>query len=87
MAKKKALYSQTPAVPAKKIAGTNPVGLVLIGLHGPGMVPEKGGMTRGLVPKNKFHQPKPHGFNHSIRQRSGHLRLSGHEGAHRVGKK
>lgn len=28
-----------------------------------------------------------HGFNHGVQKRDGHMRLSGHAGAHRIGKK
>ncbi len=72
MAKRKQLYSQKPAVSAKRVAGTNPVGKVSIGSGTPGMVPEKAGYSKGLSPKKDFHQPKPHGINRTIRSKKGH---------------
>ena len=66
---KKSSYAQIPAVPAKKVAGTNPVGKVAVGSGKPGIVPEKAGFSRGLTPKNEFKQPKPHGFSNKIKHR------------------
>lgn len=50
MAKKEGFYRQTPAVPEKKIAGTNPIGMVIIGVRRPSTVPEGGGKSRGFGP-------------------------------------
>lgn len=67
---KKSPYSQTPAVPAKKIAGTNPMGKVLVGSGMPGMVPRHTGPTsRGITPKNEFKQPKSHGFSQKLKRK------------------
>ncbi len=67
--KRKTSYSQLPSVPKKKIAGTNPAGSVAVGSGKPGVVPEKAGISRGLMPKNEFKQPKPHGFSGKIKHK------------------
>ena len=84
---KKSPYSQTPAVSAKKVAGTNPVGMVFIGSGMPGMVPKSTNYSRGIMPKNEFSQPKSHGFGYKLKHRKGHHRMSGNSNAHQVGKK
>ena len=84
---KKAPYTQGPVVPAKKTAGTNPVGIILVGSGMPGPVPKLTNYSRGIIPKNEFSQPAPHGFGYKIKHRKGHHRLSGNSNAHQVGKK
>jgi hypothetical protein len=82
MAKRDKFYSQTPVAPAKKIAETNPFGGPGIGAGKPATVPKTPGtMSTGLgsEPKHTFrHHLRPH-------RQKGHLRLSGHPGAHMVG--
>ncbi len=83
MPKKDNFYSQTPVVSAKKLAGTNPVGSVAIGGGKSPTVPAKAGsMSQGLgsEPKHFFrHHLRPH-------RQKGYLRVSGHPGAHQLGK-
>ncbi len=83
MKEKKKFYSQTPAVPAKTIAGTNPFGGPDIGAGTPATVPK----TPGTMSQGLGHEPK-HYFRHHLRphrQKGPHLRMSGHPGAHMIG--
>lgn len=75
-------YVQTPAVPKKRIAGTNPMGSVGVGSYVAPTAPAKApGRLRGTGPA------APHGYGHTFKQRLGHLRFSGRTGAVRIGKK
>ena len=89
MASKKGFYPKTLQVPAKKIAGTNPVGSqAVVGGLTPPMVPSKPGVAHGLGPITKpMRQPKLHGEGgvHVAKLKQGHLRTSGHPGAHQLG--
>lgn len=59
MAKKTSFYSQTPQVPKKKIAGENPIGVVIIGVRNSPTVPAEGGKSRGFgPPSGKTVHPK-----------------------------
>lgn len=79
---KKSPYSSAPIVPAGKIAGTNPIGNVPVGAKASNIVPKRAdGMSRGLG------MNPPHVFRHHIKRKHGHLRLSGHAGAHQIGGK
>lgn len=76
---KQGLYATQPAVPAKKIAGTNPIPtLVIVGSETPRLIPWKQPRIAGYA--------GPHGYGHLLKHRSGHLRLSGNKKAHRIGK-
>lgn len=68
MAKRKQLYSQKPVVSNKKVAGTNPVGVIIIGAGPASIVPDKSGVSRGITPKKELHQPKARGFTKSARR-------------------
>ena len=85
---KKGFYPQTLPVPAKKIAGKNPVGTPETpGNLTPPTVPKKEGVLHGLVPVTKeFGHPSvkgAHGWGHVAKL--GHHRLSGHPDAHQLG--
>ena len=83
MSTKKGFYSQTPHVPAKKVAGTNPVGSVgHPGSRALKMVP---GHTAKRQPGRITGLGEPHGYGHAPHQHQGALRTSGHVGAHQVG--
>jgi len=86
---KKAPYSSGPAVPASKIAGSNPFGTVALGANAPPTVPHKPGIIHGEGPETRpFGHPSvkgAHGFGHVAKHKHGHLRMSGHVGAHRIG--
>ena len=88
---KKPLYSDTPVVPKKKIAGTNPVGAVSIGSPVPTSVPQKQPGLHGLdVVPHTFRTPGikgSHGYGHVAKLKQGHHRLSGVPGAHKLGSK
>lgn len=90
MPKKGSGYAQQPLVPAKKIAGTNPKGSVAVGSKTPPTVPKPtSGFPHGFGPQvTQFGHPSVtgrHGFGHIAKEHHGHLRLSGHVGAHRIG--
>jgi hypothetical protein len=88
VANKKPFYASEPAVPAKKLAGTNPVGKVETpGGFKPPTVPLHPGRTHALGPvlRQPHTHPGPHGYGHKGKQLAGPLRLSGVMGAHRVG--
>jgi len=87
----KKFYSQTPVVPAKAIAGTNPIPGPELGSEASPLVPHKPGHLLGL---GGLSHPIPHktvkgahGYGHLGAAKSGHLRLSGHTGAHQLGKR
>ena len=91
MAKKEGFYRQTPAVPDKKIAGTNPIGaVVIIGGMKPPTVPQRHlGTTHAFGPQARQIRPKhvAHGYGHPEHAKKGHLRMSGNPGAHQIGVK
>ncbi len=88
MAKKKPFYASAPAVPAKKLVETNPVGTVETpGVFKPVSVPLHPGRTHALGPVLRQPHPKSHGFGHKSHQVQGALRLSGAPKAHHIGKK
>lgn len=80
-----------PAVPGKKVAGTNPVGTIELGGQTPRQVPPGGGASHGFGPQeHQFGTPHvkgAHGYGHPPHARKGHERLSGDPLAHRIGKK
>ncbi len=71
------LYSFTLHVPAKKIAGVNPIAGPVIGNDVTRLVPKRQPRLTGLA--------GPHGYGHAAHQRMGKLRLSGSKKAHRLG--
>lgn len=86
VASKKPFYASTPAVPAKKIAGTAPVGKVETpGGFKPPTVPLHPGRVRALGPVLRQPHPRSHGYGHKTHQIQGALRLSGVPKAHKVG--
>lgn len=85
----KKFYSQTPVVPAGKIAGTNPIHGPALGSATPSIVPAHEGVIHGLS-EHHFGHPSvkgAHGYGHVAKLRQGHHRLSGHTGAHMLGMK
>lgn len=84
-------YATAPAVPAKKVAGENPVGNVALGSMNSPTVPEKIGVNHGFGPhEHPFRHPHikgVHGYGHLPKQRQGHFRTSGNPLAHQLGKK
>lgn len=42
---------------------------------------------RGIPHNFRASAPNSHGYGHPVTQRTGHLRNSGHSGAHRIGKR
>jgi len=85
---KKSFYPTTLSVSGKNVAGSNPVGTPATpGVLTPPNVPKKPGVLHGLGPVTKeFGHPSvkgAHGWGHVAKL--GHMRLSGHKGAHRVG--
>lgn len=88
---KKGIYSKTPVVPAKQIAGTNPISGPGIGGGEPRTVPQAQPTIHGFdMPAHTFRMPAvkgSHGFGHVARMKQGHLRMSGSPSAHRVGSK
>lgn len=91
MKRKQGFYSTEPVVPAKKIAGENPVGGVTLGTMNPRMVPEATGASHAFGPHEREfgtpHVKGAHGWGHPPHARKGHERLSGDPLAHRIGKK
>jgi len=89
MPKKAKFYSQTPAVPAKRLAGTNPMPGPTLGSAVLPTTPTHQGRIHGLgTPEHPFghRQVKGvHGYGHLPRQRQGHLRLSGLPTGHQIG--
>jgi len=85
----KKFYSQTPVVPAKAIAGKNPIPGPSLGSGTSPTVPQEPGKAHGLGPHDKpfraAHVKGAHGYGHPPKARSGHHRLSGHPQAHRLG--
>jgi len=88
MPKSKSFYSQTLKAPAKKIAGTNPVGNVPVGPSAKLTVPAKPAVMHGIGQQTQLFRKasvpgaQRYGF---VGKRS--ERLSGHSGAHRIGSK
>ncbi len=91
MPKKAEFYSKTPVVPAKKLAGTNPMPGPQVGVLGPPTVPERPGAIHGLgTPTKHFGHPNvkgSHGWGHVASERKGHLRISGSPKAHQIGRR
>ena len=97
----KGMYADKPAVPSSKVAGESLQGSLGVGDGVPKMVPHQFGAFQGPAENFPKAQPRgadlkagkvapvrtPHGFGHSAVQRTGSLRISGHSGAHRIGKK
>ncbi len=71
------LYSNTLQVPAKKVAGTNPIVGPVLGSDVTRLVPKRQPRLTGLS--------GGHGYGHAPHQRFGKLRLSGSKRAHRIG--
>lgn len=70
---KKSPFSQMPKVSAKKIAGTNPVGTVVVGSGKPGIVPPGTKYSRAITPKNEPTPLKARGFSSKLKHRkAGH---------------
>ena len=84
-------YDTEPHAPRKKLAtGKLTEQTSSLGNEVPKMVPQSPGRISGLGgPAHSF--PKAphasHGYGHPAPARIGHLRLSGHTGAHRIGKR
>ncbi len=90
MAQKKGFYANTPSVPGKKIAGVNPIGIVILGGARPPTVPQRHEATsHAFGPQIRQVRPShvSHGFGHPPAARKGHLRMSGHPMANQIGKK
>ena len=83
-------YDTEPHAPGNKIADKPLTPPPAVGAHPPGIVPKHPGRFNG-VGGPPHHMGKPpmqaHGYGHSGSQRHGALRLSGHGGSHRIGKK
>jgi hypothetical protein len=73
------LYASTPAVPKKKIAGSNPFQGPIVGMDVTRLVPKREPRLTGLA--------GTHGYGHAPHMKMGALRLSGSKKAHRIGKK
>ena len=58
-------------------------------MHEPAVLktPEGQGFTAGHPGIHAGMSPKPHGYGHQGGQKSGNLRMSGHSGAHQIGKR
>lgn len=75
-------YAQVPTAPKKKIADRNPIGAPAFGADVPPAVPPHApSKVRSLGPAHA------RGYGHSPKHSIGHLRFSGHSGAHQVGKR
>ena len=86
VASKKPFYASEPHVPAKKLAGTTPMGKVeTSGVFKPPTVPLHPGRVRALGPVLRQPHPKSHGYGHKAHQIQGALRLSGVPKAHKIG--
>ena len=89
MPKKKGFYASEPAVPASKIAGVNPIQGPVVGSMESPTVDQHPGAIHGLgTPTRPFGHPSvhgAHGYGHVGKERHGHLRTSGHAGAHQLG--
>lgn len=85
----KKFYSQTPVVPAKAIAGKNPIPGPELGRNSSPTVLQEPGKVHGLGPQGKSFKPGhvkgAHGYGHPPHARKGPYRLSGHPQAHRLG--
>lgn len=84
-------YDTEPHAPGNKIANKPLTPPPAVGSHPPASVPKSPGRFDGLGGEpHKFGKPPiggAHGYGHVSHQRVGHLRLSGHSGGHRIGKK
>lgn len=83
-------YDTEPHAPGGKIADKAAYPTPTVGNKPAHIVPGQPGRFPGMGGQ-PHHMGKPpiqsHGFGHSGSQRHGHLRLSGHGGSHRVGKR
>ena len=83
-------YDTEPHAPGNKIAN-KPLGPPpAVGGNTPAMVPKAPGRVDGLGgAPHQFSKPPAgsHGFGHGVTQRVGHMRVSGHSSAHRIGKR
>lgn len=73
------LYSNMPNAPEKKIFGSNPYPQPVVGSEVNRIVPAKQPRLTGFA--------GTHGYGHTPKQKKGHLRVSGHSGAHLIGGK
>jgi hypothetical protein len=83
-------YTTGPSVPKDKKANTPLTPPPSVGAKPPAIVPKHPGRFDGVGgPPHQMGKPavQAHGYGHSAPQRHGSLRLSGHGGSHRVGKK
>lgn len=84
-------YDTEPHAPANKIADKPNIQNASLGNETPKMVPHSPGRFDGLggSPHHFGHPPagSTHGFGHAQAMKVGHIRLSGHSGAHRIGKR
>lgn len=91
MNKPKGFYQDVPTAPGKKKADSSPLASPAVGQATPKTVPQHPGSTSGLGGPAHVMSRHPkggsHGFGHSVIQRLGAIRLSGHTGAHRIGKR
>lgn len=83
------VYASDLPVPAKKKANAPLQGPPDLTATVPNMVPRQSGTLPGEQGKPSPAKPPSgsHGFGHDITKRLGHFRLSGHSGAHQLGKK
>lgn len=89
MPKRKSFYSQTVPAPAKKLAGTNPVGSVAVGPASKLTVPAKPATVHGLGPQAQLFRkaavPGAQKYGYVGKPHKQNLKLSGHAGAHQLG--
>ena len=81
-------YNNEAHAPEKKLADKPIIQSASLGNEEPKMTPQSPGVTSGLP--HQFGKPPAgpsHGFGHPVHLRRGSERLSGHSGAHRIGKK
>ncbi len=84
-------YDTEPHAPGNKIADKPLTPPPAQGADRPSTVPPAPGRFDGMGGA-AHHMGKPpmngsHGYGHAAHQRSGHLRVSGHPGGHRIGKR
>lgn len=83
-------YDTEPHAPRKSITSGKLTQTASLGDAKPAMTPGMPGKTTGfggMAHASGAHIPRAHGFGHSVVNRLGSLRLSGHIGAHRIGKR
>lgn len=82
-------YDTEPHAPGNRIANKPLMPPPAQGANTPKMVPEATGRFDGIGGAAPHSFPKAgggaHGYGHNAIQRAGHVRLSGHTGAHRIG--